>query len=464
MSVEIAKEMPANRDAERALLGAAILYPNSALEVLSLVRESHFSLRENGQIFRGIQSLLARGVDVDLVTIEDHLHQCGELEKAGGPGYLASLVDGVPTVTNVIHYAKIVRGNAKRCELIHFGENIQKLAWARGMDTDVDSITSYAVDTALHIATGEDSPVLSRAWSEVADSAMREIECAHKNPASVRRFRFGLADVDDMIGGLRPKELAVIVAPTSNGKTLLSSQCAMETDRDGFKVLYFSAEMPAEQLVQREIAFQANVKFYFVRRPDQLTADELERLRQASKRKCGVQFVDRDITPIRVWAMSEAAKKTRGLDIVFIDYDQLVIEAGIDPKGDEDNIFRHQRAFVLAAKKLAERLDMCVVLLCQLRKVPPKILSGAQPHLDDIWGDSSIRNTPHLILWVSREFFTHNMDATYERKAKVYVLKSRNDRTGIVDLEFDPERVRFLDAPPTEEDSTVERRRKGGAD
>ena len=111
---------------------------------------------------------------------------------------------------------------------------------------------------------------------------------------------------------------------------------------------------------------------------------------------------------------------------------------------------------MLSAKKLAERLDICVVLLCQLRKVPPKVLKGAKPQLDDIWGDSSIRNTPHVVLWVVREFFTHNMDVAFERKANVYVLKSRNDRTGKVPLEFDPERVRFLEAPSTEEDSVEE--------
>ena len=81
------------------------------------------------------------------------------------------------------------------------------------------------------------------------------------------------------------------------------------------------------------------------------------------------------------------------------------------------------------------------------------MLKGAQPHLDDIWGDSSVRNTPHAILWLSREFFTSGQDPTFERKAKVYVLKNRSGRTGIVDLEFDPQRLRFLDAPLTETDS-----------
>jgi replicative DNA helicase len=457
VTTEIAKPMPANLDAERALLGAAILDPNNALELLSLTRETDFSTRGHCLIFRRIQSLLARGSAADLVTVSDGLRQSGELESAGGEGYVALLIDGIPRLTNLKHYASIVRDNATRRELIKFGAEVQELAWAGSVDTD--SMVSDAVDSALHIATGNGAPVTARAFSEVAGNAMREIERAHADPGSIRLFRFGLSDLDDMTGGLRPKELVVIVAPTSNGKTLLASQCAMQADRDGFKALYFSAEMPAEQLVQREIAFQAGVKFYFVRRPEKLDSEELERLRVASRRECGVHFVDRDITPTRVWAMSEAAKKTRGLDIVFIDYDQLVIEAGIDPEGEEDNVFRHQRAFILNTKKLTERLDLCVVLLCQLRKISPKVLAGAQPHLDDIWGDSSIRNTPHVILWLSREFFTHNMDVAFERKANVYVLKSRNDRTGLVPLEFDPERVRFMDAPPTEKDSIQETRR-----
>jgi replicative DNA helicase len=462
---ELAKALPSNLEAERAVLGAGMLNQNSLVKILGALSDRHFCLSDHRVVFMAFQSLFASAKPVDLLTVTEHLQVSGQLERAGGPGYLSKLLDGVPSLSNVEHYAAIVREQAKRRELIHFGERVQCLAWGEvagkdNSDLSADAIASFAVDSALQIAAGEDSPVTLRPWAEVADSAFREIEKAHDHPESVRRFRSGVNSVDEMTGGMRPKELVVIVAPTSNGKTQFASQCAMQADRDGFSSLYFSAEMPAEQIVQREIAFQAGVKFFFVRRPDKLSAEEMERLKQASLRECQIQFVDRDITPTRVWAMAEAAKKSRALDILFVDYDQLVIEAGIDPNGDEDNVFRHQRAFVLAAKRLAERLDICVVLLCQLRKVSPKISNGAQPRLDDIWGDSSIRNTPHLILWLSREFFTHDMDRAYERKANLYVLKSRNDRTGIVPLEFDPERVRFLEAPPTEADSTQDRRGK----
>lgn len=453
MAEEIAKRLPYHPDAERAVLGAVLL--EDAVKVLSLVREEDFFLTENRLVFRAIKKLVGTGGAVDILTVTIALEQTGILERAGGGGYVASLADGVPLISHPEHYALTVRADAKRRELIHLGEEIQRLAWDENSGLEIERILATAVDSTLKIAARDDAGVAIRSWSEVAGNAVDEIERAHREPGSARRFRFGLNDLDALIGGLRPKELVIIVAPTSNGKTLLASQCAIQADRDGFQSLYFSAEMRAEEIVLREIAFRAGVKFYYVRRPETLNAEELKRLRQASEGKCGVQFVDRDVTPLRVRVMSEAAKKTRGLDIVFVDYDQLVIEAGIDPKADDDNVFRYQRAFVLAAKNLAARLDVCVVLLCQLRKIPTKIAAGVHPHADDIWGDSSVRNTPHMILWVTREFFAHRMDLDYERKANVYVLKNRNDRTGIVQLDFDPERVRFLDAPSSEETQTA---------
>jgi len=197
----------------------------------------------------------------------------------------------------------------------------------------------------------------------------------------------------------------------------------------------------------REIAYQSKVKFYFTQRPETLSTEELQRLSEATSEILSLQIADQDVTPSRIWATAEAAKRTHGLDLLVVDYDQLVIEAGMDPKADDDNVFRHQRAFVLAAKRLAERLDICVVLLCQLRKVSPKVAAGSTPRLDDIWGDSSVRNTPHVILWLVREFFQRDMDLAYERKTCAYILKARNGRTGMVPLDFDPEWVRFQNPP-----------------
>jgi replicative DNA helicase len=302
VTVETAKPLPHNLDAERAVLGAGMLNEQSLLAALTLLGPEQFFAREHQLIFRRFQSLFASGRVVDLLTLTDSLRASGDVEKAGGVAYLSALIDGIPHITNVEHYAQIVREQAKLRELIYFGNKLQSLAWGEGdSELSAEAIGSFAIDSALHIAAGEDSPVVARSWPEVAESAFRELESAHDRPESIRRFRCGITSVDEMTGCLRPRELAVIVAPTSNGKTQFAAQCAMQCDRDGFRALYFSAEMPAEQIVQRELAYQAGVKFYYVRRPEKLSLEELERLKQASQRKCQVQFVDRDITPTRVW-------------------------------------------------------------------------------------------------------------------------------------------------------------------
>jgi len=387
-----------------------------------------------------------------LITIIDSLRSNGDLERSGGAGNISSLTDGIPSIFNVPHYAAIVRNKSRLRNLIHWSESLKQRAFSE--ENDAEQLIESAISEILSIADDDGGLVEARPWKEVAASAMGEVERAMLNPEQVRRIHFGLADLDDMTGGLYPKEVVSIVSQTSHGKTLLAAQAAFQADQDGFKVLIFSAEMRAEDIALREIAYKAGVKFYFVRRPEKLTSAEYERLVVASEREHSLQIVDRDVTPLRIWAMAEAAKRNYGLDLVIVDYDQLVIEAGINPDSDDDNVFRQQRAFMFSAKKLAERLDINFMLLSQVRKLSPTVLKGAQPHLDDVWGDSSVRNTPQVILWLCRDFLIHGLDKRYERMAKVYVLKSRNSCTGLVSLEFDPEMVRFTDQVSDEGKST----------
>jgi replicative DNA helicase len=444
----IAKPLPHSLEAERSVLGAALLDNSALLKMLPVLQDSDFFLPQNRVIYCGMRALAAESKPIDTTLLMDHLDAIGKLEAAGGMAYLTQLADGLPRVTNVEHYAGIVKARAKSRELISFSACLESRAY--DVAESPDSCAEESITELLNIIAHQSHSIGPRPWRDVAKSAVDQLISAKMNPDKAARMFFGLKALDDMTSGLRRKELCLIVAPTSNGKTLLASQLAVSASSKNFRVLYFSAEMPAEQLAMREITYRAGVKFYFAQRPELLTTEELARLSEAGEDSLTIRIVDRDVTPTRIWALSEAAKRTAGLDLVIVDYDQLVIEAGMDPKADDDSIFRHQRNFVLAAKRMAERLDVCFVLLSQLRKVSASVARGAHPRLDDIWGDSSVRNTPHLILWLVREFFQQEMDIDFERKAKVYVLKARNGRTGIVNLDFDPERVRFLDAPDLE--------------
>ena len=439
---ELAQPLPHSVEAERSVLGAILLDPNAALEAFSRVASEDFFITQNRVVYHHMQKIVAQGSPIDPVSLIESLKSSGAIDAAGGYAYISSLPDGLPRLTNVAFYAQTIADKAQQRTLIHWAENLQ----ARAFDAQApQDLIEKGIAELLGIASNQTECVRAHGWDEVAKSVVEQLVNAKASPEEFARMRFGLSALDSATFGLRRTELVVLVAPTSNGKTLLASQLAAQASADGFKTLYFSAEMTAEQIVQRELAYRAGVKFWRTQRPEMLSTEELEKMQTIARQPLMISIVDQDITPSRVWAMSEAAKRIRGLDLVIVDYDQLVIEAGLDPKSEDDSIFRHQRAFVLQAKRLAERLDVCIVMLCQLRKVAATASRGVAPRLDDVWGDSSVRNTPHLILWLVRDYFVHDMDPDYERKATVHILKSRNGRTGHVELEFDPDYLRFRD-------------------
>lgn len=436
--------LPFSAEAERSVLGAVLLDNDAMLEVLPAVREDDFFLAKHKKIYRQMTGIFSSGKKIDSVTLTESLSTCGELDAVGGPGYLIDLLDGLPRVTNVKYYAEIVAGKAQLRNLVYLCEQI--CGRATEQRDHPNEIIEDAVEKIMSLAfSGGAGQARIREWNEATESALREVDEARKNPKSVCRINSGIASLDEITSGLRKKEISLIVGATSHGKSLLAEEFAVTADDSGYKGMIFSAEMSAESIVMRQLSYESDVFLYHLRRPDSITTHQLEGLSLAAKRERQLSIVDSGITPERIWVMAEARKRAKGLDFIIVDYDQLVIGAGIGMGADPDMFFARQGEFIIRASEFAKRLDVAFILLAQPRKMPSGMRKGEKPTLDDIYGHSAMRNTPHVILWIVREFFVHGLDEKYERKAKVYVLKSRNDRTGHADLEFDSRRVRFLD-------------------
>ena len=259
------------------------------------------------------------------------------------------------------------------------------------------------------------------------------------------RFNFGLPRVDNFTAGWRRQDLNLLVGMTSHGKSLLAMQGAVTADNAGYKGLIFSAEMSKEALAKRELAHTADVPLYVLRRPEMIHHPDvvIGKMTVAAGKESerNLKVVDRDIKPGRVWSLCELVHRSSGLDFVIVDYDQLVIRAGLRMRDDE---FRAQAEFMADALALTKRLNICFVLLCQTRKVDEDVARGRRPpRVEQIFGSSAVANTAHNILWIMRQYFTHGMDPVYEKSATAYVLKARNDKTGKVDFGFDPDRVLF---------------------
>lgn len=454
VSKDLAETLPHSSDAERAVLGAILVNNGAALDVLPILRAEDFFLPQNRAIYRLMEEMAASGTPIDLVTLTDSLNRQGKLESAGGAGYVAQVGDGCYRAMNAKHYAQIVTEKSKLRTLISACNGIIEQAYQRGSSRE---IVEKAVEQIISLSADSAAVAKIREWNEAALSAVAELEAQRANPKAVFRLHSGITGLDEVTAGLRRKELTLIVGQTSHGKSLLAEEFAVTGDSDGHKGMIFSAEMSGESIAMRQLAYEADVFFFRTRRPEKLIDDEqMEKLRLAAKRERQIGIVDSGITPARVWALAEARKRSKGLDFIVVDYDQLVIGAAAGNSADPEVFFAKQGDFVIKAAEFAKRLDVAFILLAQPRKSPSgsKKDKSWRPTLDDIYGHSAMRNTPHVIMWVVRDYFLHGMDKKYENKASVHVLKSRNDKTCEVKISFDHNRVRFLDKQHGDEEES----------
>lgn len=462
-----APTMPHNVEAERALIAAGILDNDKIPVVSEHVAPEDFFVSQNRVIYLATTALAGSGKPVDLVTLTDYLQQSGDLERAGGIGYVASVTDGQMRAANIRTYADIVRESARRRKLIHLCDALQRSAFAG--DETAQQLLETGTQEFLALMSKDGSASMPHTWDESVMSAMEEIVGAIRNPQAVMRLNCGVRPLDDKLGGLR-RELVLGVGMTSHGKSLLAMQFAINGDTQGYRGLILSAEMTKEALASRELAHASEVPLYLLRRPELIRSPDtvINSLTEAALKERGRKLlvVDRDIKPARVWSLCELVAKRGGLDFVIVDYDQLVIRAGLGRRDDE---FRAQAEFMAEALAIQKRLNVCFMLLCQPRKVDEDVARGRRPpRIEQIFGSSAAGNTAHVVWWIMREFFIHGMDTAYESKAKAFILKARNDFTGHVSFGFDKEKVLFVsDAPwdpesdvPQDEESQATKRRK----
>jgi replicative DNA helicase len=436
--------LPHSLDAERAILAAGLIDNRAVWDAASHVNREDFFVEQHRLVFSVSQALVAEGQPVDLVTLMDTLHRMGKLESAGGAAYLAAICDGVPKVTNLPHYARIVKEAARRRQVVYLCQKLHEAAM-QGEGATAE-LLQFGASEFLSLMSQEGTASMPSTWCDSVTSAMDQVIEGLKCQSNVMRLFCGVPKIDEMTAGFRRKDVVLIVGQTSHGKSLLAGQYAVTSDDAGYKGLIFSAEMSKEALVTRELAHTANVPLYLLRRPelikhnaDKIIEDLTGAAVRESRRKLLV--VDQDVTPKRVWSLSEMVKRVSGLDFVIVDYDQLVIRAALGGRDDE---FKAQARFMADALALAKRLDICFILLCQPHKLDDDVARGKKPpRIEQIFGSSSASNTAHHVLWVIRKFFQTGLDEEFERVAKLYVLKARNDKTGMADIGFDPDAVLF---------------------
>src|SRR3979490_1916051 len=243
------KPLPNNLDAERSVLGAILLDNHALNAAIEHLRPEDFFLDQHRRVFAQMIALGEVQQAIDLVTLTEERERKGDLEAAGGAPYLASLADGMPKVSNIEHYARIVKEKAILRNLIHTTHNIQQRAF-EGED-GADAILDGAESSIFALAEDRVRAGLLPIKDIVRDNFER-LERIFKEGKSITGIPTGYVELDKLTSGLQPSELLILAARPSQGKTALALNLAENIAiRAGQPVAVFSLEMSKESLLQR---------------------------------------------------------------------------------------------------------------------------------------------------------------------------------------------------------------------
>jgi replicative DNA helicase len=446
MSTDTAVErpLPHNLEAERSILGAVILDNHSLNAALEKLRSEDFFLPQHRLIFNQMVELAEKQQAIDTITLMEDLTRRNELEAAGGIAYLSQLTDGLPRLTNVDHYARIVKEKAVLRSLIYSASAIQEQALAAGDDADV--ILDRAETAIFQLAEDRVRAGLIGVKELVRENFER-LERIFSEGRRITGLATGYTDLDNQTAGLQPSELIILAARPSMGKTALALNIAENVAlRQREPVAIFSLEMSKESLLLRMLASEARVDAHKFRTGHMNREDWGKVTTGLAHLGEAPLWVDDSAssTVLEMGAKARRLKRDKGLSLVIVDYLQLVVPSNT---GRNTNRQEQVASISRAMKGLAKELKIPVLVLSQLTRAPER--DERKPQLADLRESGAIEQDADVVLFIHRaNFYKTDLPEEERAKAEVIIAKQRNGPTGNLNFVFLARHTRFEEAAP----------------
>jgi replicative DNA helicase len=434
---ELPQRLPHDPEAERAVLGAILLEPTALLSVIEILRENELYLESHRIIYQACLRLQERGQGADLLTVTNYLREEGQLERVGGASYLSSLVDTLPDVANVVHYGGIVHDKSVKRRLIAAAQRI--LATCSQDQGEARDAVESAQRDVYRIAEETLSGGLIHV-STVASREMQNLEQTRATGSTLTGIDTGFFRINEKTSGLQRKDLIILAARPSMGKTSLAMNiCAHAALRRNAKVAVFSLEMSADSLVRRLLAAEARVDQRRLA-TGQLAKSDWPKLTMVTQsvQEANIWIDDTPgITVLELSAKARRLKQEHGIDLVMVDYLQLM-SGGASFSSRNEEVSAISRGL----KAVAKELDVPMLVLSQLSRQPDRRGGDHRPQLSDLRESGSIEQDADVVMFIIRPS-VYDKDVEDPRIAELIIAKQRNGPTGEIDLVFQHEYTRF---------------------
>lgn len=429
---------PQTLETEKALLGALMIRPEGMSEATDVLAPDAFYAEKHRIIYRAMLALYQKNEPVDIESVRAKLSDENQLEGVGGITYLAELAADVPAASNARHYAGQVQKKFMLRSLIDAGEFVAELGYDEAEELDE---TLDKAEKRLYAVTS--SPTLSKFTSlgESLKGAWERLEHLHEHKDEMRGVRTGFKDLDNMLAGLQRSDLIILAARPSMGKTSLALDIARQAAVKHKAVVgFFSLEMAAQQLIDRMVAAEAKVNSWNLRTGRINEQGEWDRIREAYETlgQAPIFISDEPGNNIlKMRAVARRLKKEQGLDLIVVDYLQLMVPTG---SRATDSMVQQVTEISRSLKNLAREMDVPVLALSQLSRAVEQ--RGGKPRLSDLRDSGSIEQDADVVMFIHRDDKI-NKESDRPNIAEILIEKHRNGPVGMVELFFDEKRTTF---------------------
>lgn len=428
---------PNNPDAERSVLGAMLQDPEAVLLAQELLSQEAFYQPAHRELFDAMTTLSRDGKPVDLVTVDEELSRRGTLEGIGGTQYLVQLTQYVPTTANVRAYIDIVDEKSTLRRLIECANNIVRESYTQ--ERSIGEILGSAEKDVFDISMRRGGTNTLVHVRDVLTETYSRIETLTRLKGEIDGIPTGYIDLDRLLTGLHGGELVLVGARPSMGKTSFAMNVAQHAAMHAGKTAaVFSLEMPRQQIVMRMLCTEASVDMQRVRNGS-IGDDEWMRLTMAiGPLGASAMYLDDTpaITPTQVRSRCRRLMVERGLDLIMIDYLQLM-SSDKRSENRQSEVSEISRAL----KAIALELNVPVIACAQLSRANAQ-RADKRPILSDLRDSGSIEQDADVVLFLHREEY-YDPETPDKNIAEVIIQKQRNGPLGTVRLAWLGQYTRF---------------------
>ncbi|KAB7628366.1 replicative DNA helicase [Alkalilimnicola sp. S0819] len=438
-AIDRIKTPPHSIEAEQAVLGGLMLDNEAWFQVSDKLTEADFYRGDHRRIFLAIAALAEAGKPLDVLTISEWLKENGQLEDAGGLGYLGSIAQQTPSAANIAAYAEIVRDRSVRRQLVRSADEIIELVFEQeGRPTPelLEAAEQKVFKIAEQTGRGQDGFI---GVKDILPVVVERIDTLYGQDSTITGLATGFHDFDQMTSGLQAGDLVIVAGRPSMGKTTFAMNIAEHAALKGeAPVAVFSMEMPGDSLVMRMLSSLGRVELQKIR-TGKLLDEDWPRLTGTMNLMANAKlFIDDSagLSPNEMRGRARRLKREHGLGLIVVDYLQLMQLPGFK-EGRTAEISQISRSL----KAMAKELDVPVIALSQLNRSLEQ-RPNKRPVMSDLRESGAIEQDADVITFIYRDE-VYNDDSPDKGSAEIIIGKQRNGPIGTVRLTFLGKYTRF---------------------